>query len=899
MTAKKSKKGLIIVFSVIAAIVLAMAALPFAFKGKIMEIAKTELNKKLNANVDFETLRVSLFRNFPDASISLKNVEIIGKGDFAKDTLLYGKDINLVVNLKSLFSDTGYDVRKVEINDTRVFAHVLKDGRANWDIMKADTTAQEDTTASNFKLKLQNFKINKADIMYVDEQSDMALRIKNLNHSLSGDFTADSTLLSTQTSIDSLDFWNKNIKYANKLKLDVLADIKADFKAKRYTLANNVMNVNAIPLSVNGWVQTADSVMDMDLKLNAQHVDFKSILSLIPAIYAKSFDKIKADGQVDLNGFLKGKMVGETYPAFDFNLTVKDAWFQYPDLPKSVQKINFASHITNPSGNLDATVVDLPTFSFNMGGNPFSGSLHLTNPVSDPAFALKALGKIDLGMIKDVYPLEKGMQLNGVLDMDVNATGRMSYVEKNQYESFTFGGVMNVRDMLVKMKEMKQDVAISNANLKFNNRYLNLNDLAMKIGGNDLSANGKVENYMAYALRDKTLKGDFTLNSNMMNLNDFMSNDEATAKKDTAKMKVIKLPKNLDLALTGNFKKLIYDKMNFTNAVGSMKLANGDLKINNMSTDGFGGKMSLTGMYSTSNPAKPAVDFNLNLTEISFTEIFGQVESLKKFAPIFDKAVGRFNSKLSINTLLQDNMMPVLASVLGSGSLNTKSVAIKNVTAFSELAKSLKMNELADMALKDIAMMFEIKDGKVNTKPFNLKVGDVQMNLGGSTGLDQTIAYAGKVRLPDKLNLGRFQNVGFKIGGTFTKPKVELDLMSTLQDLVDEKKADVMKKVNETKDKAINEVNVRREQALKEAQARADKLIADAKAAGDKLVEQAQVQGDALVEKAGNPIAKALAKKGAEQLVKEAQKQSDNLLKQAQAEANKVVQQATQSTELK
>ena len=163
MTAKKSKKGLIIVLSIIAAVLLTMAILPFAFKGKIMEIAKTELNKKLNANVDFETLRVSLFRNFPDASISLKNVEIIGKGDFSKDTLLYGKDINLVVNLKSLFSDTGYEVKKVEINDTRVFARVLKDGRANWDIMKADTTAQKDTTSYNFKLKLQNFNIQKTD----------------------------------------------------------------------------------------------------------------------------------------------------------------------------------------------------------------------------------------------------------------------------------------------------------------------------------------------------------------------------------------------------------------------------------------------------------------------------------------------------------------------------------------------------------------------------------------------------------------------------------------------------------------------------------------------------------------------------------------------------------------
>lgn len=110
-------------------------------------------------------------------------------------------------------------------------------------------------------------------------------------------------------------------------------------------------------------------------------------------------------------------------------------------------------------------------------------------------------------------------------------------------------------------------MSVSNANLKFNDRYLNLTDLKMKIGRNDLTANGKVENYMAYALRDQTLKGDFTVNSNYLNVSDFMT-DETKSSKDTSALTVIEIPKNLNLLLTGNFKQLVYDKMNFTNAVG-------------------------------------------------------------------------------------------------------------------------------------------------------------------------------------------------------------------------------------------------------------------------------------------------------------------------------------------
>lgn len=898
MTAKKGKKTLTIVASVFLFVIVVMAITPFVFKGKIMEVAKNELNKQLNAKVDFETLKISLFRNFPNASVSVRELQVVGTGDFSQDTLVNGKEINLVIDLKSLFSDTGYEIKNVEINNARMFAHVLKDGRANWDIVKTDSTAKEDTTPSKFSLKLKNFIIKNADIRYMDEQGETALQIQGMNHRLSGDLTADSTLLSTRTTIDSLDFWNGKIKYTDKLNIQLDVDLKADFNKNIYTLANNAVKINEIPFSVNGWVQMLDNGMDMDLKLNTDQVDFKSILSLIPSFYAKSFEDIKTGGNVALDGFVKGKMVDETYPAFDFNLDIKEAWFQYPSLPKSVQKINIASRIASPGGDLDATVVDVPAFSFDMGGNPFFGSLHVAHPVSDPDFAMKAVGKLNLGMIKEVYPLEKGTELNGMLDMDVNTAGKMSYIDTNQYDKFTFGGTVNVKDMIVQLPEMKQDISISNANLLFNNRYLNLTNLLMKIGQNDLSANGKVENYMGYALKDKTLIGDFTFNSNYLNLNDFMSSD-TEEEADTSSLQVVELPKNLHLALNGNFKKLVFNKMDFANAVGSLLLADGDLKINNLSTDGFGGRMSFTGTYSTSNPAKPAINMNLELADISFAQIFSQVETLQKFAPIFGEAMGTFSSKLQLTTLLQNNMMPVLSSVLGSGSLTTKSVTVKNVAALSELASSLKYDKLTNMALQDISLMFDIEDGKVNTKPFNVNIGDLQMSLGGSTGLDQSIAYAGTAKLPEILSLGGVQSIGFTIGGTFTKPKVQLDLANMIKNIVGDKTADLLGKATDAKNNIAGQAAAKREQALKEAQEKADRLLANAKSAGDKLVEQAQVSADSLVAKASNPIAKAAVKKGADELIIEARKKADKLNSDAQIEADKLIQQASEKTELK
>lgn len=895
-TKSKFRKTFTILFSVIFLFFIALIILPFAFKNKVMELGKRELNKQLNAEVDFEKMRLNFIRSFPDATLQVKNLYIAGKDEFKGDTLLKSDYINLVVNLKSLFGDTGYEVKKVEFSDSKVLAHVLKDGRANWEIMKKDSTKLDtDTAQSNFKLLLKDVKINRADITYLSDSGSVAGILKNLNLALNGDFTADSTLLITKLKVDTLDFWNGGVKLVNKVALDISADINANLKDKRYALANNTMKINAIPLSLNGWVQLEDSATNMDLALDTKQVDFKSILSLIPAIYTKSFASLTADGKVSLSGFLKGKMEGENYPSFDLNLSVADGMFQYPNLPKSVQNIQLGTHLTNPGGSLDQTVVDVSKLSFVMGGNPFSASGKIITPMSDPDFDIKALGTINLGMIKEVYPLEKGTNLNGVLDMDVKASGKMSYVEKNAYESFKFGGKMNAKNVILKSEGIPQDVSISNANLLFNDRYLNLSDLMMKIGRNDLSATGKVENYLAYMLRKKTLKGDFQVNSNYLNATDFMSGEKD--ENDTTKMSVIKIPKNLDLALAGNFKEFVYDKMNFKNADAVLKVIDGNLNIQKLNVNAFGGIMALTGHYKSENPEKPRLDFDIELKEISFTEIFSQVKTLQKIAPIFDQATGKFNSKLTLNTDLQQDMMPVLASIISNGSLNTSTVAIKDVTAITELAKSLKLDNLAKMALRDIALMFTIKDGRLQTNPFNVKLGDYAMNLGGSTGLDQTIDYAGKFRLPDKMNLGKFQNIGFKIGGTFKKPSIQLDLANTLTSIVEEEKTKVMAKADSVKNIALDKGREAREKALAEAQKRADVILEQARLQGERLIHTAQVRGDSLVAKTSNPIARELAKKGATELVNQAKKQADNLNQQAKAEADKIIQQASSETE--
>lgn len=899
MNSKKKKIGYISL-AVIAGILALLVILPIIFKDKIKEIALKEVNKQINAEVGFDKLSVSLIRNFPNASISIKDLYVAGVNKFEGDTLLYTKDVRLVVNMGSIFSNSGFEIKRFVIDGTKLFAHQLSDGSANWDIMPENDIVEEievDDAPSSFALKLQDVRLLNTDITFLSDTANMAATIKDLNLNLNGDFTADNTLLKTKLNIGAISFWNEGLRYSHDISLDFKADIEAYFNESKYVLANNEIRINAIPLSINGWVQMIDDAMEMNLVLDANKVDFKSLLSLVPAIYSSEFDKLVAEGNVSLSGFLKGKMEDDTFPAFDFKLNVDNGRFSYPDLPKSIDNVKISTHIANVGGSLDNTIVDVSKFSFNMGGNPFSAKLNVKQPISDMRFMLLANGKLDLGMIKDVYPLEQGTELNGMLTMDIDADGRMSYLEQEKYDSFKFGGNINVQDMVVDIADVDKAIAVSNANFIFNDRYLNLSDLNVKIGDNDIKGNGKVENYLAYALRNSTLKGDLNITSNYFNLNDFMTNEDAveTNKKgedqtEKPDLTVIEIPQNLDIAVNGSFKKLIFDQMNLENAEAQLQVANGELNIKKMNVNAFGGTMALNGKFNTNKPGEPVVDFDVDLKQISFSEIMGQVESLKKIAPIFAMLDGRFDTNLSLHTLLSGEMMPILSSMLSSGSFKAEMVSLKgDNNVLSELASKLKMDKLSNLSLKDLALSFDIKDGMVETKPFNLNIKDYNINIGGLTGLDQSIKYTGSLKMPDKLNLKQFQTIGFKIGGTFKDPKVELDLKSTIDNIIGDQKDKVMDKVDSVKDQLTDKVTDATDKAKIEAQKRAEEIINKANKQTELLLNAARAQGDSIVNKAKNPIAKELAKKAAEELLKKAQKQSETITEKAKIEADQTI----------
>lgn len=778
------KKTMKIAGITLGVILLLLLILPFAFQGKLAKLVKEEGNKMLNAQFDFRTLNISLLRNFPSASVSLEDFWLKGTGPFENDTLIQAGELTAAVNLFSLFGDGGYDISRIIVKDTRVHAIVLEDGRPNWDVMKPSPdaeTPEDETAQETFRIKLQKLSVDNLSVVYDDRQGGVFADLSRLEADCSGDFGSDRTVVDLKMETPSLTCRTGGIPLLNKVSLEADMDVDADLAGGKFTLRENMLRLNAIQLNLDGWLAQTKQGMDMDLRLNTNEVGFKELLSLIPAIYAKDFQDLKTDGKVTLNAFARGSMEGNTkVPQFEVNLDVKDAMFRYPSLPAGVEKINISALVRNAGGPLDATEISVAPFDFVLAGNPFSLNATVKTPVSDPDFHLTARGKLDLGKVKEVYPLDD-MQLNGLVQADLELGGRLSMVEKEQFEQMQAKGSLRLNQMKLVLKDMPP-VDIQQSVFTFSPRYLQLSETTVNIGKNDLTLDSRFENYLGYALKGSTLKGTLNVSSNHLNLNDFMSADTTAAvaevPADTAAMGVIRVPENIDFQMQAAFRELLFDKMTLTDGKGTLLVRNGTVDMRNLSFNTMGGSVTMNGAYAAPQKKQPELNAAFDMRNISFAQAYQDLGLVQQLAPIFAGLKGNFSGNLQIDTPLDATMSPVMSAMQGKGALSTKDLSLSGVKFIDQVADIVKKPSLKEIKVKDLNIDFEIKDGRVTTKPFDLKLGDYNMNLSGSTGLDQTIDYTGKITMPADGIASKLGTVDMTIGGTFTSPKVGIDMAS-------------------------------------------------------------------------------------------------------------------------
>lgn len=900
------KKIVFVVFGVLILLLGAVLAIPVLFKDKILARIQQEINQSLQAKVYFDPdqISLSLFRHFPKVSAGLGGFGVVGIDQFEKDTLIHGERLDLAFNLKSVLFDEYPTLSGLYFEGGDLYIKVLEDGSANYDIVKPSEASSEESS-SQFKIEIEEIQVSGLNLIYDDRSLQFVMAMGDIEAKGSGAFTQNVYDLPLQLTSTIADLNYEGTHYLSNKQFKGETLLQVDMEQMKFSFQKGSFSLNDFLFDLSGFVALPEDGIDFDLNFKSPQTDFKQLLSLVPGMYQEDFSKIKTEGLMAFEGFVRGKYSDSEFPAFDIKLEVNDGKFQYPDLPMPVSDINLKFQAINPSADLENTRIELPVFSLNVGSNPISGKLTVENlkdypldgnlngklnlkeltsvfpiqgtqisgvldlqasakgrydqeknilPVIQANFSLvdgfvknaeypiplekiqanaKVLstkgtlddfllelssfgfelegerisgnltlkdfeklnwqgtvsGGVDLEKLTAIFPVE-GTTLSGKIQADLSSTGSFADVEANRYEKIQASGTMGIRDLTYRSVEYPQGVKIERAQLDFNPQRANLTEFKSQLGKSPLVANGYFSGYMDYLLSESgILKGQLSLSSSKFDVNEWMS--DSSTPTEEGKLEVVSLPENLDFTMSLSADEVLYDNLNLKEVKGTIVLRDGVLQFSDAGMKALDGRIRMKGSYDPRNLTAPAFDFNLDISELSIAKAFQSLTTVQAFAPIAKDLTGLVNTNINFSGLLGPDMMPVLPSLDIKGILKVTEAALRNSAILQGVTSITGLKDANTLTMKNLSIPVSIENGRMEIRPFDLKLWDYQTTIQGSAGFDGSMNYllnmmvpAGKFGAQANTLLATISGtqasestlipLSLNLSGTYNQPKIAL-----------------------------------------------------------------------------------------------------------------------------
>lgn len=916
--------GIVAAILIIVIIILLLIA-PFIFKDQIAERIKVEINENIDAVVDWDRIGLTFFRNFPNLTFSLNNLTVVGTEAFEGDTLTSVGNFRLVLDVPSVIRGVRKGeqiiIRSITIHNPSIYAKVLEDGRANWNIRIADDediTPEEEPEEPVFDIGLRRFEIRNARIIFDNRATDLYAAVHGLNHTLRGDFTQDLFSLRTQTNVDELTLRFTGIPYLNRVKLDVKADIEANLPDRRFTFQDNEIRLNELMLGFDGFAALRDDAIDVDMTFDAARAEFQDILSLVPALYMQDFSQLQTSGNVAVNGYMKGTVSENDFPSFAVNMNVADGMFRYPDLPLPAQNIFVDLSIDNPGGDVDNTVVNMRRFHIELGNDPFEARMVMRTPVSDPDIDFGMKGRIDLSELNRTMKLEDIDELTGIITADAEMRTRMSHIDNEQYDRITARGNIEIRNMMLRNEELPHPIDMEELVLVLTPQHAEMKSFKAIIGSSDMQMTGYLTNLLGFGLRDEELQGRATFTSNYFDLDEWRDEDED--------LEVIPVPGNIDFTMSAAVARMTFDNLDMTDARGNLRIKDQRITLEDFSMKTLGGEIIMSGYYETTDVTKPTFDFTYTMKSIDIPNAFTSFNTVQLLAPAAEYATGNFSANLRMNGTLGNDLMPLFDDLTGRGTLQTSQIAIESFPVLDRISDAISVQQLKDPALEDFRTSIEIRQGRLYVDPFDVKIENSKMNVSGSNGIDRSIDYVLILEIP-RSDLGTDANrvinnlifeagrrgvdlqaadavrLNVMVGGTVTNPSIKTDFVNVVTSAREEVERVIREEVERRVEEAEQKVDEALEEARARARAEADRIMRDAEQRAALIREEARklaetvreeghAQADRLLEEATSRIARIAAKPAADRLRKEADNRADQIIREADRRAEQVMTEA-------
>lgn len=617
---------------------------------------------------------------------------------------------------------------------------------------------------------------------------------------------------------------------------------------------------------------------------------------------------LKLKGIFDLKAEAKGVYTNTQIPVIQVNTKLVNGFAQSTQYPKPLEKINLQAELKNPTGKYADTKIRISKLQMQLDGEPLEATAILEN-LDDLRYELEAKGSLDLQKINRIFPIPN-TTLAGKITGNIQSSGKLSAIEKQQYEQIPTSGNVQLKDFqYIESQRLPQGIQIKEASATFSPEKIALEKMNGFFGKSDFRAEGELTHYLAFIFHQELLAGNLTIRSNRVDINEWVKpNNSQTSRSALA------LPQNVDFTLRTEVKELLYPQAKLENLTGTLLLQNGQLRMQGLNFNTLGGNFVMSGLYDPADLLRPHYEVDVQIQNLSIAEAHQAFVDKKN--NLKQNIQGFYSSSVKLAGNLGADMVPIYdKNMQGKINIQIPEARMKRFSVAQNVNKFIKLDDTDEMQIKNLDMNAEIRDGYVYYQPFSFLLNEYQINMSGKNSLEALLDLKIQMVIPkNKISpvaevaiaaLTRQKLIGvkemtldFALTGTYPDSKVtplrkdgeEMIKSEKLKQKIDNKMADRREKMKEN----MSYLNKTPEEVLADAKLKAEQIRADARKEADQIRAQADSTEKADVQEAAQKrnLARNMAERAAENKKKLAYRKAELVIQQAEKKAEKTLQDA-------
>ena len=753
---------LICLLSLVSFLALGSGIVSYFFQDEAIGFVIESINKHVTSRIEVQSAHFSVFRKFPNAAVEFRHVEMSHASDF--DTLGFDPVRNRqLLSAESVFAELNlfrllvgdYHITHIEVRDGNINMLTDKNNRHNFIFLKTP----EKSTGNISPIELQNVTLRNVDVYYNHKQSNTVIALSARYSQLSGNFSSQQYSLGAdwQGTVglfsvdDDVFIRDKELELTGKLDVD----------SNLFTIRRCDLTLAKAKMTVSGSFSTDNNVV-LNLQVDGNHLDYTTLISLIPDSYRQKLHDYPGKGDVHFTASITGKAGDGNIPHIEAQFGMTQGQITHRQSNAKLSGLSFTGSFTTGDMNRRATTaLYISDFDCVFGGGVFKGRFSLQN-FKKPQITVKIAGNSDL---KQLHRFVSGKQMTSaggrmIYDLTVNTRlKRLSLSKTSDIDQLDIQGTAKFNDALVYLRDPAWRFSRINGSLQLGNRITTKN-LSLLLNGNDFRVDGYMERFSPYLLKQSNtvyikaniLSQQICIDSLLIQTGTTHTGkaERAVVQQKTENVASL-FPENVVFEANMETEKFHYRMFEADRMKARLVYQPQILEIRSIDFSSMSGKVTGSGAVTNNKANHIHVLGETELDKIEVGQLFHSFTDFGQDVLRTEHVKGKLSGDLGFAVGWDSQMKLLQDEVIAEGKMELNGGELVNFEPLNNLSRFVALEELQNIRFSKLRTRISIKDRKLTFPQTDVQSSAFDITTSGEHNFDNSYTYRVKILLSELL----------------------------------------------------------------------------------------------------------------------------------------------------